>query len=102
MEPLSASPLGLVDETGTATTANVSWTADNIWNIPIIDQPGNSRMMKGYLDTGNADPTTITVAGLDPGTYDIFVYVDGDNASATHSGGFISLAAPELLLRALH
>jgi hypothetical protein len=43
-------------------------------------------MMRGYLDTGNASPTTVSVSGLQPGTYDVYVYVDGDNAGATHTG----------------
>jgi hypothetical protein len=82
----SGSGVVLVDETGTTTNATVSWSSDNVWGTNISDIPGNFRMMKGYLDTGNANPTTVSVSGLQPGTYDIYVYVDGDNAEATHTG----------------
>jgi hypothetical protein len=37
--------------------------------------------MKGYLDNGLEGATTVTVAGLPGGTYDIYVYVDGDGGA---------------------
>jgi hypothetical protein len=45
-------------------------------------------MMLGYLDNGNADPTTATVSGL-PGSatgYNVYVYAEGANGSATRDG----------------
>ena len=82
----SSSPLVLVDETGTGTTATATWVSDNVWNTSITDQAGNFRMMRGYLDTGSAHPSTVSVSGLRAGTYNIYVYVDGDNATASHTG----------------
>ncbi len=84
----SASPLALVDDTGTATTATVTWSSNDVWETPITDQPGNARMMKGYLDTGSNTTTTVTVAGLpaSSGGYQVYVYADGDNGSATRTG----------------
>jgi hypothetical protein len=75
--------LALVDETGTQNGATLSYTADNPWAVPITDTAGNFRMMRGYLDTGNQNPSTITVSGLPASStgYDIYVYADGDNAS---------------------
>ena len=83
----SSSPLGLVNETGSATTATVSWQSDNVWSLPISDQPGNVRMMEGYLDNGSGDTTTVTVSGLPPNTngYSVYVYADGDNTVGTNS-----------------
>src|ERR1700686_1738130 len=81
----SSSPLSLLDETGAATGATVSWTSDNVWSTPIADVAGNSRMMRGYLDTGDANPSTVNVSGLAAGTYDIYVYTDGDNAVYSHT-----------------
>ena len=46
---------------------------------PIADQPGSARMMKGYLDTTSSSTTTVWVTGLAAGSYDIYVYADGDN-----------------------
>lgn len=45
-------------------------------------------MMKGYLDTTTASATTIKVAGLSSGTYDVYVYVDGDNRSYARGASY--------------
>jgi hypothetical protein len=84
----STSSLALLDSTGAATTATVSWNSAGIWETPITDQPGNARMMKGYLDTGSNTTTTVTVAGLPTHTagYKVYVYADGDNGSASRTG----------------
>ena len=83
----NASPLGLVDETGTATSATVTWTSDDVWQQPIADQPGNVRMMKGYLDNGSQDTSTVTVSGLpaDPNGYNVYVYAQGASSSSTNN-----------------
>ncbi len=84
----STSPLALVDATGAATTATVSWSSNDIWELSIADQPGNARMMKGYLDTGNTTTTTVTVAGLPSSSsgYSVYVYADGANSGASRTG----------------
>ena len=41
--------------------------------------------MKGYLDTSNTSVTTVTVAGLPSGAYDVYVYADGDNREYTRT-----------------
>ena len=85
---ISSSPLVLVDDTGTGTTATATWTSNDIWELPTVDQPGNARMMKGYLDTGNTTTTTVSVSGLPSTTngYNVYVYADGDNGTATRTG----------------
>jgi hypothetical protein len=85
---VSPSPLALADDAGRPTTASVAWTANNGWMTPIADQPGNARLMKGYLDTSSSSVTTVTVAGLAPGAYDVYVYVDGDNKSYTRTAAY--------------
>lgn len=82
------SPLPLVDQTGAATGATVTWTANGTWMTPITDSPGNRRMMKGYLDTTSTSTTTITVAGLTPRTYDVYVYADGENKTYDRSAAY--------------
>jgi hypothetical protein len=83
-----SSPLALVDATGTATTATVTWSANGGWAIPITDQPGDRRLMRGYLDTNSTSVTTVTVAGLPSGTYDVYVYADGDNREYTRTAAY--------------
>jgi hypothetical protein len=80
--------LTLVDETGTATGARVTWTSTNGWMTPITATAGNARMMKGYLDTTATSTTTVTVTGLAPRGYDVYVYMDGDNGSSQRSGAY--------------
>jgi len=85
---VSTLPLALIDDAGAQTTASVTWTANNGWMTPIADQPGNARLMKGYLDTSSSSVTTVTVAGLAPGAYDVYVYVDGDNRAYTRTAAY--------------
>jgi hypothetical protein len=86
----SSSPLALVDETGSATGATVTWKSDNVWALPITDQPGSVRMMKGYLDTGKRDASIVTVSGLASNSsgYNVYVYADGDNGAATRTATY--------------
>jgi hypothetical protein len=81
---LRTTPLALFDETGSLNGATVVWRSDNNWMLPGTATPGNAHMMQGYLDTKNENPTTVTVAGLpsSPAGYDVYVYVDGDNANS--------------------
>ncbi|MDP9052706.1 MAG: putative Ig domain-containing protein [Acidobacteriota bacterium] len=45
-------------------------------------------MMRGYLDNGNGQPTTVTFSGLATGTYDVYVYVDGDNGADSRTATY--------------
>jgi hypothetical protein len=47
-------------------------------------------MMKGYLDTGNTNPTVIQVSGLPAASngYQVYVYIDGDNPGGTRTGTY--------------
>jgi hypothetical protein len=78
----------LVDETGTISGASVSWTAVGVYAVSIVDQPGNDRMMRGYLDTSNGTATTVSVSGLPANAngYSVYVYADGDNKAANRQG----------------
>jgi len=84
----SITPLTLTDETGTRTPASVIWNCNNIWSLPTTDQPGDRRMMKGYLDTSSTSTTAVTVTALSSGTYDVYVYADGDNGGSTRSATY--------------
>jgi len=88
-----STPLRLVDDTGALTGATATWTAYSTWALPITDQPGNVRMMKGYLDTSKTSVTTVTVAGLVARAYDVYVYADGDNRTYARTGSY-SITGP--------
>jgi hypothetical protein len=79
----------LLDESGTATGAMLTWNTNGIWSLPITDAPGNVRMMAGYLDTIGAT-TTVTVSGLPAHSagYDVYVYADGDNETAAKTAAY--------------
>jgi hypothetical protein len=87
---VSSAPLALKDETGASNGATVTWTSDNNWAVPITDTAGNFRMIRGYLDTGNQNPTTVNIAGLPASStgYDVYVYTDGDNETFTFTGTY--------------
>src|SRR4029079_1380046 len=80
--------LALVDRAGAATSARIAWTAAGTWSTTVTDQPGNARMMKGYLDTSSTSTTTISVNGLAPAAYDVYVYADGANSSFTRTAAY--------------
>jgi hypothetical protein len=50
--------------------------------------PGDSLLMRGYLDTGSATTDTITVYGQTFPLYDVICYSKGDNGSETRVGKF--------------
>jgi hypothetical protein len=83
-----SSPLALVDESGAASGATVTWSASSTWRLPAADQPGNRRMMTGYLNTTDTSVTTVTVAGLTLRSWDVYVYMDGDNGAATRTAAY--------------
>lgn len=73
--------LPLVDELGAGTNVTATWRGYAGWAVPITDTAGNLRMMRGYLDAADGVPATVTVSGLPDGTYDIYIYTDGDNSN---------------------
>ncbi|MEN3338149.1 MAG: hypothetical protein V7647_1825 [Acidobacteriota bacterium] len=83
-----STPLPLVDAAGSATGGSVTWSGASVWATPISDVAGNSRLMKGYLDTTSTSATTVTVSGLQARAYDVYVYGDGDNHSYTRSAAY--------------
>jgi hypothetical protein len=85
----NGSGLALMDETGTANGASLTWSASSTASTSIADTPGNFRMMKRYLDTVSQD-AIVTVSNLpaDSAGYDIYVYADGSNGTATRTGTY--------------
>jgi hypothetical protein len=52
------------------------------------NSPPDSALMMGYLDTGDSSTSTVTVNGVKFPLYDVIVYSDGDNGSATRVGKY--------------
>jgi Domain of unknown function (DUF1929)/PKD domain len=84
--PSSSTPLSLINSIGAATTATVTWTADDMWAEGLSDNNANLQMMNGYLDNSDQDTTTIAVTGVPSNAngFNIYVYANGStNGSNT-------------------
>jgi hypothetical protein len=79
---------GLRNNFGAATTAAVSWTSNNAWDTNITANSGNTRLMRGYLDTTDTSASQVVVTGVPYGTYDVIVYLDGDNGGTSRAGAY--------------
>jgi hypothetical protein len=86
----STSAQALVDSTGAATGATVTWDSNNTWNTGVAVTNGDTKMMKSYLDTSDTSTTTVTVTGLPTSTepYAVIVYYDGDNGANNRVGRY--------------
>ena len=86
----------LLDDSGGFVSSNLTWSGDALASTPIVDNPGNSRMMKGYLDSGGKSASVVTMTGLSKTYtqqgYDVYVYTDGDNG-ATNRAGIYSIGS---------
>jgi hypothetical protein len=91
---VQATPQALVNSAGAATTATVVWTSNNTWNTPTPPNgdPGDLKMMKGYLDSSDTSVTSVTVTGLPAaiagGPYSVILYYDGDNGGNNRVGQY--------------
>jgi beta-glucanase (GH16 family) len=83
-----STPLPLVNQTGAATGASVTWSASSTAVLPITDSAGSRRMMRGFLNTTSTSVTTLRVTGLPTATYDVYVYADGDNGFSTRPASY--------------
>src|SRR5215470_12829908 len=85
----NSTPLALADETGIATSASITWTSDDAWySSSVPDQAGNLRMMRGYLDNGQMNTTTVTLSGLPANSngYSVYVYANGASNNSSNTG----------------
>jgi hypothetical protein len=85
----STSPT-LVDETGRATDAYITWRSSTTFATGITDTAGDNRMMKGYLDNQDQGSIYVGINNLPvtPYGWDVYIYTDGDNASATRTASY--------------
>lgn len=84
---------GLVANGGATTGVNTSWTCLNTSSTEIAEAAGNARMMKGYLSGNNTSLTQVQVSNIPSSFtsagYDVYVYTDGINPTATRTGDFV-------------
>jgi uncharacterized repeat protein (TIGR03803 family) len=82
---------------GAAAEIQMDWSSAGTLSTTIADNGGNSRMMKGYLNTTNTSTTTVTFNNLPPSgspgatgyaTADVYVYFDGHNVGADRTGTY--------------
>lgn len=88
----TASGMALVDSSGQASPVRVNYTVGGWSNQFVTATSANHRLMKGYLDIGQAT-ATIQLTNLDPAqTYKIYIYSDGENSASgvpvSRTGGF--------------
>jgi fibronectin type 3 domain-containing protein len=80
---VTGSASSLVLNNGTVTTSSVSWSALGTGSTTVLDTAGDSRMMKGFLNSGLGNPAIVDVNNIPDAVvqagYDVYVYVDGDN-----------------------
>ena len=83
-------PLSLLDSTGRPTGVSVTWHGN--WGyLPVPNDPGNRRLMRGYIQNLGTDPATVTLTGLGTvfgGTYDVLVYFDGANGGTARAADY--------------
>lgn len=83
---------GLRFNGGAASGAAANWTSLGVANTDIADAPGNNRLMRGFLSNDNTSATSCTVnnipASVVSAGYDVYVYSDGVNPTATRTVQF--------------
>lgn len=76
---------GLVDNTGTPTSASVTWSSGGgTWSTNITAAPGNFNMMKAHLDAispGDASVTVSSIPASIANLYDVYVYFDSQSSN---------------------
>lgn len=74
----------LIDSTGASTSASIDWAGVAVWSWEnsgdAVPATPNGTLFNGYLDSNDdASEHTITLTGIPYSSYDLIVYVDGEN-----------------------
>lgn len=78
----------LVDNTGTATTAAISWTSSGTWwNGSALDSD-NARIVVGYLDDGGTGPV-VTVENIPYAKYNVYGVLGSDVGTEYQTQNFL-------------
>jgi uncharacterized protein (TIGR03382 family) len=91
----------LVDATGAATSATVSWTSLVAYITPDVDgfdSTPQANLMDGYL-VNKTGTDSITIAGLTPGAdYSLYVFTQSDKYSGGRSAAFSVNGGPTVYM----
>jgi hypothetical protein len=82
----SGSASSLIDNSGSITTAGVTWSSWNssTWHAYRSTTTGDDKLMTGYLDPVWGDQnSTATVSSIPYSLYDVYVYLGSNNNGAT-------------------
>lgn len=76
----------LVDDNGSATSATVNFSSNNLWSANNESQTPYGRLFSGYIDSSAANPNiTVTVDSIPYSRYDVVVYM-GSAANSNNIG----------------
>ena len=85
----------LLESDGTPSAASVTWDSGGVWQLPVPDAPGDTRMMTGYLDPRTTSlvvvsdlPQALTATG-----YDVYVYANGEVPAAVTRAASYAIGA---------
>jgi len=74
----------LIDDTGTATAASVTWSSSNVWWNADGTGSDEAKLAVGYLDDGGSG-ATFTISNIPYATYNVYVLFTSDsNGDYTH------------------
>ena len=74
----------LVNNSGVATTVDLSWSSHGTWANGSLATP-SSQLLKGYLDDNGPDGVHVDVTSIPYANYTVYVYFNNDFAGGTTS-----------------
>ena len=82
--PYSITSNDLIDDTGTATTADLSVTTSGHYaSVPGEHSTQNAHLFKAYVDTFDNETNTFTIADIPYAQYELYYYHDGGSEDVT-------------------
>ena len=71
---------GLVDSTGSATGASVTWSSPNVWGGTGATSDEEA-LVNGWLDDGGGTGNSVQISGIPFSDYDVYVYGSSDGGN---------------------
>lgn len=73
--------LALVDSSGAASGASISWATDEQWSIGGPGADANGTLLNGWVSENGGDPSALDITGIPYAVYDLYVYMNHDRAT---------------------
>jgi hypothetical protein len=77
----------LYSDGSAASGVSVSWSAPDTYSANYALNNGNETLLSNFLDSTPATGSTVSITGLSGGTYDLYIYIAGDQGSPAIRGG---------------